>query len=65
MKEILKYSTFLLILLNPFWVIVYLIDIMRKLSFPRFRNVLIRAGIIGTLVFIRLKKASIAWMHHT
>lgn len=52
MTEILKYSTFLLILLNPFLVIVYLIDIMRKLSFTRFRNVLIRAGIISTLVFI-------------
>lgn len=44
-------SLFLLVLLNPFLVIVYLIDVMEKLSYRRFRNVLVRAGLISILVF--------------
>lgn len=51
MSEILQSSLFLLVLLNPFLVIVYLIDVMEKLSYRRFRNVLIRAGLISILVF--------------
>lgn len=52
MIPILKSTLFLLILLNPFLVIVYLIDIMNKLPFWKFRNVLIRAGLVSSAVFI-------------
>ena len=52
MADILQSSLFLLVLLNPFLVIVYLIDVMEKLSYRRFRNVLFRAGLISVLVFV-------------
>jgi small neutral amino acid transporter SnatA (MarC family) len=51
MNDILQASLFLLVLLNPFLVIVYLIDAMEKLSYNQFRNVLLRAGLISTIVF--------------
>lgn len=51
MDDILQASLFLLVLLNPFLVIVYLIDVMQKLSYQKFKGVLIRAGLISTLVF--------------
>lgn len=43
--------TFLLILLNPFLVVVYLNDVMREVSTVTFLRVLIRAGIISASVF--------------
>lgn len=52
MADILQSSLFLLVLLNPFLVIVYLIDVMEKLSYRRFRDVLFRAGLISVLVFV-------------
>ena len=38
-------------LLNPFLVIVYLIDVMQKLDRRQFRHVLIRANLIAGVVF--------------
>lgn len=41
----------LLMLLNPFLLILYLIDLVQDLDKVQFRNVLIRAGLISTGVF--------------
>jgi len=41
----------LLVLLNPFLLIVYLIDVVEKLDRARFARVLFRAGVIATAVF--------------
>jgi multiple antibiotic resistance protein len=38
-------------LLNPFLVVVYLIDVMQKLERKTFNQVLIRAGVIAAIVF--------------
>ena len=51
MNEFLKSATLLLVLLNPFLVIVYLIDVVQKLEKTQFRRVLIRAGLISSAVF--------------
>ena len=51
MTEFVRSGTLLLVLLNPFLVIVYLIDVMQKLDRLQFRNVLIRAGLIATAAF--------------
>ena len=41
----------LLVLLNPFLVIVYLIDIVEKLDHRLFQRVLFRAGLISSIIF--------------
>lgn len=41
----------LFVLLNPFLVIIYLVDIVQKLDLRRFSLILARAGLISTLVF--------------
>lgn len=41
----------LLVLLNPFLVIVYLVDIIEKLDRKKFYKVLIRAGLISSITF--------------
>ncbi len=41
----------LLVLLNPFLVIVYLVDVVEKLDLRRFTLVLLRAGLIAGAVF--------------
>ncbi len=41
----------MLVLLNPFLVIVYLIDVVQKLDQQQFRLVLLRAGLIASAVF--------------
>ena len=51
MENFINTTLLLLILLNPFLVIVYLIDILQKLSFKLFIGVLVRAGIISVIVF--------------
>jgi small neutral amino acid transporter SnatA (MarC family) len=43
--------TMLLVLLNPFLLIVYLIDIVKKKTLKTFSAILIRAGIISFIVF--------------
>lgn len=49
--DFLKSALLLLVLLNPFLVIVYLIDVLEKLDRKQFTSVLIRAGIIATAAF--------------
>lgn len=51
MSDFLRSILLLLVLLNPFLVIVYLIDIVEKLDQSLFQKVLIRAGLISSIVF--------------
>jgi multiple antibiotic resistance protein len=51
MTDIINSSALLLMLLNPFLVVVYLIDVMQKLERKTFQHVLFRAGIIASIVF--------------
>lgn len=51
MEKLITSATLLFILLNPFLVIVYLVDVVQKLDGKAFRAVLMRAGIISTMVF--------------
>ena len=51
MNEIIRSVLFLFVLLNPFLIIVYLVDIVKNKSALIFRKVLIRAGIISFIVF--------------
>ncbi|MBO8093634.1 MAG: MarC family protein [Prosthecochloris sp.] len=49
--DVLASSALLLVLLNPFLVIVYLVDAVEKLEKRDFSLVLIRAGLIASVVF--------------
>jgi multiple antibiotic resistance protein len=51
MQEFLGSSALLLVLLNPFLVIIYLVDVVKKLPPRKFVAVLIRAGLISAFVF--------------
>ena len=51
MNEFIRSVLLLLVLLNPFLVIVYLIDIVDKLDTKQFQRVLFRAGIISSVAF--------------
>jgi small neutral amino acid transporter SnatA (MarC family) len=51
MTDFVKSAVLLLVLLNPFLVIVYLIDIVEKLSLAQFFRVLLRASLISLPVF--------------
>jgi small neutral amino acid transporter SnatA (MarC family) len=51
MTELLRSTALLLVLLNPFLLIIYLIDVVEKLNRKEFLRVLIRAGLIATSVF--------------
>lgn len=51
MTEFIRCSALLLMLLNPFLVVVYLLDILQKLDRRTFLQVLFRAGIIASIVF--------------
>lgn len=51
MPEFVKAVSLLLALLNPFLVIVYLVDVVQNLDKSTFRSVLIRAGIISAAVY--------------
>ena len=51
MTDFIQSSTLLLLLINPFLVIVYLLDVMQKLDQRQFSRVLIRAGLIAGMVF--------------
>jgi small neutral amino acid transporter SnatA (MarC family) len=51
MTEIIQASMLLFILLNPFLMVVYLLDVFEKLPPETFRRVLLRAGLISFLVF--------------
>ncbi|WP_041916263.1 MarC family protein [Desulfocapsa sulfexigens] len=51
MKDFISSSALLLMLLNPFLVVVYLIDVMQKMEGRIFRHVLLRAAMISSVVF--------------
>lgn len=51
MLEFLRASSLILVLLNPFLVVVYLIDVLQKLDSSSFRKVLLRAASISIVVF--------------
>ncbi|BAX82490.1 MarC family protein [Labilibaculum antarcticum] len=51
MIDFIRSITLLLVLLNPFLIIVYLIDIVKKKTSKEFSRILIRAGIISFIVF--------------
>jgi len=51
MNDFVHSTTLLLALLNPFLVIIYLIDVLQKLDGRRFARVLFRAGVIASGVF--------------
>ncbi len=51
MTDFIRSATLLLVLLNPFLIIVYLVDVIEKLKKTQFRRVLFRAGIIAGAVF--------------
>lgn len=51
MNEFVRSSALLLVLLNPFLVIVYLVDVVEKLERRRFAQVLTRACLISSVVF--------------
>ena len=51
MIEITKSAALLLVLLNPFLLIVYMTDIVQKLNQEDFSHVLFRACIISSVMF--------------
>jgi multiple antibiotic resistance protein len=51
MTDFVKSSALLLGLLNPFLVIIYLVDVLQRLEGRQFRQVLVRAGFVSSLVF--------------
>lgn len=51
MTELIHSVALLLVLLNPFLLIIYLIDVVQKVGRRRFNRVLLRAGMIATVVF--------------
>jgi small neutral amino acid transporter SnatA (MarC family) len=51
MTDLIRSATLLFVLLNPFLLIVYLIDVVQKLERRKFVRVLTRAGLIATAVF--------------
>ncbi|MDD2335343.1 MAG: MarC family protein [Geobacteraceae bacterium] len=51
MSEFLRATTLLFMLLNPFLLVVYLIDVFDKLPTATFRKVVLRAGLISFSVF--------------
>jgi small neutral amino acid transporter SnatA (MarC family) len=51
MTDFLKSCSLMLALLNPFLLVVYLVDLMAKLDRREFRRVLLRAGLIAGGVF--------------
>ena len=50
--ELLKASSVLFVLLNPFLISVYLISLIRDLSLREFMKVMIRAHVISGIVFV-------------
>lgn len=51
MTDFIKSSALLLVLLNPFLVVLYLVDVVEKLDRGQFARVLTHAGFIAALVF--------------
>lgn len=51
MTEFFNSTALLLVLLNPFLLIIYLTDVVQKLDQGRFNGVVVRAGLIAVAVF--------------
>ena len=51
MTDFIRSATLMLVLLNPFLVIIYLVDMVEKLDRKRFTQVLVRGSLIATVVF--------------
>jgi multiple antibiotic resistance protein len=51
MTNLISSTTLLLVLLNPFLLIIYLVDVVEKLDRQQFAKVLIRAAVIACIVF--------------
>lgn len=51
MADFLNSLTLLLVLLNPFLIIIYLIDVVQKLGFREYCAVLLRANLITAVVY--------------
>lgn len=51
MTDIVKSTLLLLVLLNPFLLVIYLVDVIRKVKNEEFTKVLLRAGLIACFVF--------------
>jgi multiple antibiotic resistance protein len=51
MVDFIRSTTLLFMLLNPFLMVVYLIDVFDKIPTHTFRSVVLRAGMISTVVF--------------
>lgn len=51
MIDLIRSTALLLVLLNPFLLIIYLIDVVQKLDRQQFGRILVRAGLIATAVF--------------
>jgi len=51
MEQYLNSASLLLVLLNPFLVIIYIIDVVQKLKPSHFYRAMIRAGCIAAVVF--------------
>lgn len=49
--DFVRSTTLLFMLLNPFLLVVYMIDVLDKLPIPTFRSVIVRAGLISVIVF--------------
>ena len=54
-------AVLLLLLLNPFLLIIYLVDIVEKLNRQQFIKVLIRAGVIACIIAL----AALIWQTAT
>jgi len=64
MADFLHSAGLLLVLLNPFLVIVYLIDVVQKLDFASFCKVLLRATTISLVVFCSFAIAGDAFFNN-
>ena len=51
MTEFIRSSALLFVLLNPFLVILYLVDMLQTLERGQFAKVIVRAGLIASVVF--------------
>lgn len=52
MNEFIKSTALLLVLLNPFLVVIYLTDVLEKLERKQFTRTIVRAGLIASAAFI-------------
>jgi len=52
MHEFIKATTFLFVLLNPFLLSIYLLDLLHQLPLRRFATVVARGGLIASAVFV-------------